>query len=273
MMLDKNFGLNFWLFLIVSILAAGGLATASVFALKTNILLKHQLVKTQEAARPANLALTIINEPECPDCFDVTPLIEQLKKENVKITEEKTVARFSVEGQRLIEKWNIAKLPTVIISGELEKNANVKNNLARLGEIKDGEFILRQIGGPFVVAETSEIKGRVTLIMLTDLSCSECYDVTRHQAIIQQFGFYPQSEIFNKDSAEGQKLIKKYAIRLLPTVILTGDLAAYPQLKEVWKQVGVIAKDGAYVFKEGVKQMGIYKDLATGKIITPPPPG
>lgn len=269
MTLNKNFGLNFWLFLVVFVFAAGGLAIASVFSVKTNILLKHKLTQAQEAARPANLTLTIINEPDCPDCFNVATLIEQLKKENAKIIEEKTVARFSAEGQQLIEKWKITKLPTIIISGEIEKNDKIKSNLQRLGEIKDNEFILRQIGGPYVVAETGEVKGRVILTMLTDISCAECYDVARHQAIISQFGVYPQSEIFNKDSVEGKKLIKKYAIRYLPTIIMTGDLAVYPQLKEVWKQVGVIAKDGAYVFKEGVKTMGIYKDLATNKIIKP----
>jgi len=33
--------------------------------------------------------------------------------------------------------------------------------------------------------------------------------------------------------------------------------------------VGTVEKDGTYVFREGVKQMGIYKDLTTNKVIEP----
>ena len=136
------------------------------------------------------------------------------------------------------------------------------------GEIKDNAFILKNIGA-FVVTATGEIKGRVKMILLVDSTCPNCYDARVHESIVKQFGLSAAAEMIDRQSFAGKQLIAKYGITLLPTLILTGDLPSYPQLIKIWSQIGTVAKDGAYVFRQGVKGMGIYHDLSSNKIIDP----
>lgn len=117
------------------------------------------------------------------------------------------------------------------------------------------------------------IAARPKLILLTDKSCTECYPVSIHEKILSGFNFVPQDKdkkTVDYQSTEGKKLIAKYQIKLIPTIILGGDISAYPKLQQVWQQVGTVEKDGAYVFRDGVQQMnfyGAYRDLTTGQII------
>ncbi len=70
--------------------------------------------KAIEAAKPANLNIIVLQEPNCENCSNLTPLINAIKKENVKINYEKTVIATSSEGIKLIDKYNIKKAPTIV---------------------------------------------------------------------------------------------------------------------------------------------------------------
>ncbi len=229
--------------------------------------------KAIEAAKPANLNIIVLQEPNCENCSNLTPLINAIKKENVKINYEKTVIATSSEGIKLIDKYNIKKAPTLIISGEIEKEAKLKDMWKQLGKIQDGVFVLEQVGAPYVAIDSGEVKGRIKLIMLTDSNCGECYDVAIHSRILSKFGLPTQNpQIINSQSTNGKKLIAKYKIKLLPTIILTGDVKSYPTLTKIWPKIGTIEKNGAYIFREGVKRMGTYMDLTANKIIKPVKP-
>ena len=81
---------------------------------------KLKAAEVKEANRPAEISLMIIDSG-CKDCFDVEALVTQVKDKNVKILDEKRVEKNSEEAKTLIEDYNIKKLPTVIVSGELDK--------------------------------------------------------------------------------------------------------------------------------------------------------
>ena len=266
-----NFSLNLWLIIGLAVVISVSLLGGLILSGKTNLLLSKKIAETEEAQRPANLDLVILTDSTCLDCFDVSSLIETvIRQENVKINSEKIVEITSPEGIALIDKYNITKAPTFIVSGEIEKDAKLKALSPQLGEIIGDTFILRQVGAPYILPSSGDIKGRIKWVMLTDTSCTQCYDVTRHEAILGQFGVPTQDkQLLNSNSSEGRELIAEYKIKLLPTIILTGDLELYQALKAVWPQVGTVEKDGTYVFREGVKQMGIYKDLTTNKVIEP----
>lgn len=267
---ELNFGLNFRLLLILGIISIISLLGGLIIANQTNIILDQKIAEAKEAERPANLNLFIIQDPTCQDCFNLQPTIEAIKKENIKFNSEKTIEIISEGAQQLITKFNITKAPTLLITGELEKNPALKAWWPKVGEIIEQTFILRQVGAPYVLLATGEVKGRAKLIMLSDQTCQDCYKVTAHQQILRQYGFFLAGQIIDVGSQEGQELIKKYKITLVPTIILTGDLGAYPTLTTIWPQVGTIEKDGTYVFREGVKQMGTYKNLTTNEIVKPP---
>ncbi len=268
----KTIKINYWFLLGVF----GGMLIAStigiVFFLKTNTLANQKIAETAEASRPANLDLIVITDKKCTDCFDVNSLLGQIKQQNVNISSEKSVDKDSTEGKELIQKFAVTRLPTFLFNGELTKDEKLNEFFSQAGETIDGTFVFRQVGPPYSLADTGEVKGRVNFTLLTDITCTECYDVTRHEAILQQFGIVVPATVLDIKSVAGRALVNKYKIKLVPTLVLSGEVNEYPSLKPVWEEVGDIATDGTYIFTKGVPLMGTYKDLSTNKIITPPAP-
>ncbi|MBI5023009.1 MAG: hypothetical protein HZC05_02490 [Candidatus Magasanikbacteria bacterium] len=265
----KKINLNFWLFATLAIVILASLIIVSINFLRVNLTLNGKIALAEEIKRPAEVEAIIVKESSCVECVDVAPILEKIKQNNVNIKSIKTVERMSEEGDGLIKKYSLEKIPSFILTGEIDKGEFLKKILPALGEIKDNAFILKNIGGPFVAVADGQIKGKAKLILLTDSTCPQCYDAVVHQAIVKQFGLNPTIETVDSQSLVGKKFISAYRIQLLPTIIIQGDLGVYPQLKTVWPQVGDIAKDGAYVFRQGVKGMGVYHDLASNKIIEP----
>lgn len=268
----EKFGLslNFWLLAVTTLVTLFSLAANFVFAGRTSLVLNKKIAEAEEAARPAEINLIVLKDSSCNDCVSLEPLINSIKQANVKITEEKIIEAANPESKELISKYQIAKLPGLIVGGEIEKEQALKELWSKLGEIKEGVFILRQLGAPYVLVGTGEVKGRINLVMLMDKSCQNCYDVTVHESILRTYGLSTaEQKVVEASLGDGPKLIKQYKIELSPTIILSGDLDAYPALKSVWSSVGTVEKDGTYVFRAGVKNMGVYKDLTTGQIVDP----
>lgn len=245
-------------------------AVTIFFSYKTNGLTNQKLKAAAEAKRPANLDLVLITDESCKDCFNLNPILDNLKKENIKINSTQTVDSAGEEGKQLIAKLAIKKLPTFLVKGELAKNSNLAKFFSATGETVDGTFVFRQVGGPFVDTGTGKVSGRVNMVMIIDSTCLECYDVTQHELILKQFGILPASKVVDTKSVLGASLLNAYKIKMVPAFILTGDVNAYPDFKAVWPQVGIVANDGAYIFTKGVPFMGVYKNLTTNKVITPP---
>lgn len=263
--------INYWFLLAVFAAIFISAGVTIFFSFKTNALTNKKMAETAEAKRPANLDLIIITDQTCQDCFDLNSVLDSVKKENIKINSQKTVDSASDEGKQLIEKLAIQKLPTFLVTGELAKEANLAKFFSQTGNTIDNTFVFRQVGGPYVDPATGKVKGRVNLTLLIDITCTECYEVTQHEIILKQFGINASAKVVDIKSAAGQALVNKYGIKLAPTFVLTGDASAYPNLKSVWPQVGIVANDGAYVFTKGVPFMGVYKNLTTNKVITPAP--
>lgn len=269
---NRKFGFSISFSLTLALVAIISLAYLSgmFMSLRSILSLDKKIAEAKETARPADIDIVVLQESSCQDCFNLNPLIDIIKKENVKVNSEKTVEITSSEGMELISKYSITKAPTLVISGEIEKDTRLKAMWPQLGEIKDDTFILRQVGAPYVLTSSGEVKGRIKWVMLTDTSCNECYDVTKHEQILRRFGVPIQDQqVISSQLSDGKELIAKYKIKLLPTIILTGDVEAYSSLIKIWPEVGTIEEDGAYVFREGVKQMGTYKDLTVNEVIKP----
>lgn len=265
--IKNDLKINYWFLLAMGAIIFISAAVTIFFFLKTNTIANQKLAVAAEAKRPATLDLTLITDDTCQDCFNINLVASSIAKENVKIKSQKTVDRASDEGKQLIAKYSIKKLPTLLAQGELDKDANLAQFFTKTGNINEDTFVFRQVGGPFVDADTGKVKGRVTLTLIPDITCAECYDVTQHELVLQQFGINTVGKIADVKSAAGQALINKYGIKMVPAFVITGDTNEYPSLKTVWPEVGVIASDGAYVFTKGVPLMGTYKNLTTNKVI------
>jgi len=244
--------------------AVAAVVVGAFFATKTLVDIEKNIALARENARPANLKLTKITTPDCPDCFDVEAAIAALKKQNVSVSEEKTLVLTSDSAESLIKQLGIKRLPTYIATGEVNKN-NLESFIKTNGEIKDSTFIFTNITPVFIDSESKKEIGRVSVIYLVDSTCAGCYDPVKIQKpiLLQGYGVKLGDErSLDIASQEGKRLVAKYKITQVPTVLLSPDADQYARLKNVWKNVGTIESDGWYLFRE-LKQLGDikYKNL------------
>ena len=223
------------------------------------------------------VTITYLTDATCAQCQDIKQLGEQYKKSGVVVAAENEIAWNTEEGQRLIGQYKITKLPTFLLSSDIDVYDEVKASWSRIGTVEqDKTYIARNLFLPYRDVEKGQIVGLVDIIYLTDSSCSDCYkpEELQKQILVQGFGVGFSSErTVDINSEEGQSLKDKYNITKLPTVILSKDADQYANLKNVWKSVGTVESDDRYVFRE-MARMGnvIYKDLATDQVIRPTQP-
>lgn len=264
----QKWSFNTPLVIVLSSILFIALLVGVVVSINTDNILDKKIAEAEEAQRPASIDIVIITESSCEDCFDVLPFVEAVKKENVDVKSEETLEITDKRAMDLVAQFNITKVPSFLVIGEIEKHSSLKSLLERFGDKKDNTFVFRRVGTPYVLTSSGDIRGRVELTLVTDASCTECYNVDQHIRILQQFGLIsPKQKRVDIKSAEGNKLRERYNIQFVPTIILSGDLDAYPSLVGIWKQVGTVEEDGSYVFRDGVEKMGTYKDLSTNKIV------
>ena len=248
--------------------------TSSLIAIfvsaKANSDLDQKIVDIKEQQRPANVSITIIKDSSCQECFDVNNVLANIKKFNLNIESEESIEYDSNSAQTLIDKYKINKIPSLIIKGELEKEQDFNNVLGQIGTIDNSTFVSRQLPPPYTSLDSGELVGKIALTMLTDSSCKDCYDVNNHKKIMTSFGAYiADQKLLDVQTSEGRHLLNKYNIELLPTIILSKDASDYLSLKSVWPNVGTIEEDGSYVSRQGVKSMGVYKDMTSNQVVDP----
>lgn len=254
-----------WYVLIV-VLAVVAASTFLSFSLKNQI--ADLIAQKKEAERPAEIGITRITTPECNQCEQMMKLVERVfSRLNLVFIEERSVSFGSQEAQRLIEEFQIEKVPALILTGEIEKTDQLKQALSSMGEKIKDSVVISGLRPPYVEVSTNNIVGKFKIIYLTDENCRQCYNVNVHKNILASFGMFPFDEVsVDKESQEGKQLIVKYNITKVPTILLQGDLELYPGFQRVWENVGKITSDNTYVF-EAVSQMGTYYDLSQDKII------
>lgn len=212
--------------------------------------------------------LTYLKNSKCGDCVDLTTTIQGIKQSGVVIIEEKEIEFDSEEGKGLINKYGFDKVPALILSSDLEEYEIIQQ-WQQLGEIKNGDYVVTKITPPFYDLNENKVVGIIDLIRLTDKSCTECYDVNGHDAILARFGMKIRDEnSYDISEVKGNELVEKYSITKVPTIILSEDAKHYELFQSVWQQVGSIEDDGAYVFRSVEVMSGSYKDLENDEIKT-----
>ncbi|PJA45707.1 hypothetical protein CO174_01805 [Candidatus Uhrbacteria bacterium CG_4_9_14_3_um_filter_50_9] len=234
--------------------------------------LELQVAQEEEAAQPAEIELTLIAPSTCEACTDGNILLDEIQKLDIRVLESETFLSDSDEGIALIQAYNITRVPTILVRGEYDKE-NVRSAFESLGGDVQDETLVIEISQPvYLDLARNEVVGLVHVTYLTDSSCTDCYDPTKHKPILENnFGVTIQSEqSIDAGSSEGQALIAQYAITQTPTVLLSSQALAYSKLSESWAQVGTIEEDGTFVFRKN-SALGavIYNDLETGELIRP----
>lgn len=235
-----------------------------------NVLLAFNLNKetqksveaAKEKIKPARVELAAIKNSKCSSCFDASTLVSHVKNANVNITSERDFEFNSPEGRSLISRYKIEKIPTLIVTGEIDK-------ISIQGlERKENALILTKISPPYTDVRTGEIKGRVALTYLKEPKCDKCLDLAPLINQIKSAGVkILEEKIVLTDSDEGKELLKKYGIDFAPTIILSKDADVYSLMQQAWPQIGSRENDGSYVFRGGAQYPNLPSiNLTTGQL-------
>jgi len=215
------------------------------------------------------VTVTLIKVSDCADCYDIESLLPQMSILGVYIDETSIVEADSEEGEALIETYNIQKLPTMILSEQAGAYSVLTEAWGTVGAVADdGRFVLTEVPPPYLDVETGKVEGYVTVTFLSDKTCKECYDVKMHQQILQGLGINVAKEIdVDISLPQGIRLVKKYNITKVPTVILSEEAGIYQGVVQVWPQVGSVEEDGVRIFRNIAALAGSqYRNLETGEI-------
>ncbi len=226
------------------------------------------------------VSVTVLEEPACKECFDVKLLTQQLELAGVKIVEQKTVEAKSEEGKQIITKYKITKVPTLIFSKDALDYEVITQVWEQVGtQEQDGMLVLRTINPPYINVSSGKTEGLVSLTIIADQNCTECYNASVIKELFQQNInlYFKTEETVDAASAKGKLMIKKYAIDVIPTVILSKEVKAYPNFEVAWEAVGTEEKDGMFVFRnvpmlenlfKQQEQTFAYKNLTSGEVVT-----
>jgi len=107
------------------------------------------------------VAVTFITDNSCAECYDVNLHQTSLANFGVPIANSRTVDAASDEGKSLIEKYNITKVPTIVISGQPDEYQSLKSIWATVGKVADdGTYVftnLDEMGGSYYDLEKKKV--------------------------------------------------------------------------------------------------------------------
>jgi thiol-disulfide isomerase/thioredoxin len=259
-----------FIIIIVAIIAVA-IMLGGLYYYKTKISREKDaanLAGTKEigSIEPVEVSITVITAKECAGCFDLAKAADELKQSPILIIKQMNkILASSDEAKGLIKKYEITKIPTMIITG------NEIDKLPVQGfKRTDNALVMEEVPPPFIDLEEKQVKGLTKLTYLTDKACLQCYEVKQHKEVIEYaFGIYIATEE-TKDisSTEGKELLAKYSITKVPTILLSEEANEYPMVQTLWGKLGTKEEDGILVFRnfEMTKDL-IYKDLETNQLV------
>lgn len=215
---------------------------------------------------------TMITVTSCADCFPVASAITQLKSGGVAMGPVRSYEYNSTEGMALAAKYNMTKLPGIVFSGDFAayKDMLQMSDFDTLfSQESDGSLVMRYFNSPYLEPETGRMRGYVDGIFLNDSSCAPCYNVSMHENAVKAEGVVVANyTTYDVSSPAGKALIAKYNITKVPTLLLSPEAGVYPELMNVWPNVGTVEGDGWLVFRNFDAISGTtYKDLENNTII------
>ncbi|HLD58448.1 MAG TPA: hypothetical protein VI977_02290 [archaeon] len=226
------------------------------------------------AVEKAKISLVTIKDSSRSDYIQLDGLVQQVKALDVSVVSEKSLEFSSAEAQQLIEKYGIEKIPAVLISGETKKVSALTGNWSSLGSVEsDDTLVLRNVPPIFLELSSGKTRGLVNAIYLNVPDKNGVFPAVLFKQILgNTFGMAPAEEkTVDSNSSEGKQLIADFNLNKIPAVILSGDLNAYANFEEIWKQAGSKETDGNYVFRNLEILQGLkYFDLNSSQIVEAP---
>ena len=247
MMLRQQRSLTLAVLIIMTILVLFN--TYSILGIKAEV--SKALVEQTEVSRPADIMLITLFDPSCTDCFDISPVVEGITAQHVRVVAENEVVYSSPEGKDLVVKYGITKVPAVIVTGEIAKEGSPITGLTSVADA----LVYADVLPVYVETATGDVRGLVSAKTITVKDCPTCYDISNFVDALKKAMTFTSGT-----SVDASEDISMYNLTIVPAVILSGDLAAYPELLVNLKTLGTYV-DGNLVLTAAKNPP--YWDLAT----------
>lgn len=231
-----------------------------------NIAYMYSLSKGPSYQKLPELGATIIYAPDCEKCFNISVAISAIKLLGAEVNVKETLDVSSNKAASLIQKYNITKIPTVVLSGKIEKYPELNTSLLSAGRLNpDGTIVLTAIPPPYYGTAEKKVIGIVGMTIVEDPACESCYDIT-NDVVTQLEGagvVFGEKKGFVYSDPQGKEIISKYNLESIPSIILSKDISAYGKIAEGLSTSGTFESDGSFVIRTTVPP---YRNVSTGKI-------
>ncbi len=211
------------------------------------------------------------------DCSDCTPAPKTISLEQLGMvfSQSSELDESDAEAQQFIQRYSIAKLPTVILSGEAKEYSRIASLLEAGGDFSsDGTWVLRNPVPYYWDLNKNKKMGALSLTRITFSDCNGCFALEQLEEFLVQNLSLKIASDQNLDwsTIEGKKFVSDYNISKLPTLVLSGEIDAYKGLKEGWLSFGFVAADQKLVFAEHEKMGSEFKyfDVDKNQLTAPP---
>lgn len=206
---------------------------------------------------PEAINITIIAAPDCDRCDSATVLLEQLQDVapvyNVTVGQVTTIDAASPQAVSLISRYGIKKLPTMIISSNIQSNQQFlsiwQSNIGT--RESDGSLVFRALYLPYYDTEKQSVVGLVKGIAINATSCEECIDASAFFVSLESeiVGMQFSNEtLLQETDQEAEALIAQHNITKLPTLLLSEDALAYDFFNQSIVKYGTI-ENGWFVLR------------------------
>lgn len=212
-----------------------------LYSAYTSLTLGHsvsvQKAAEEEATRAAKIDIITITDSSCTDCYAIENVVTKLKAENVDVVQESTLDVHDAQAQTLLSTYAIQKIPTLIVTGEIDRNSSGITGL----EKKDDALIFRDVAPVYYDVATGTYKGRVQFRTILNSACTDCYDISKFTKALKTA--VSVSSETSEDMKDASADIAAYKIKELPALIITGDLSLYPKVEASLAQLGTKVGD------------------------------
>jgi len=197
--------------------------------------------------------ISIIEAPNCDECFNITLFTEQIvdamavtKTTNVEATQD------------IINKYDLTRLPVVIVEGEVEEYIYADAIGPKVGNAR-----LLEALAPYYDLATEEVAGLVEVTYIMPDECDQCNNESIYRDVLEQQGvFIADEKVLTQ--RDGRSRIAKYNITELPVMILSKEITAYDFFIQNWAFVGTVEEDGMLVLRKnealGLASLSLIED-------------
>ncbi|MBR9704579.1 hypothetical protein GOV12_04150 [Candidatus Pacearchaeota archaeon] len=199
---------------------------------------------------------------DCEKCFDLTAIKNNILQNDFGSITQKTLDYKSDEAVLLINKYDIKRIPTLIIKSKkieiIMKSVPDKD----LFSIKEKSAIFDK-SVPYINLKDNKIYGIVDLKEIYDSFCKECASISNFQKQLEQLHVKINSyEAVDILSESGKNIVEKYNLDFVPVLLITKEIEEYWWLFDNLK-INLIELDEYYLLKS---PMPPYNDMKTGEI-------